>query len=301
MRFDYSRQRLGAVTLRLLAHLAADETDRLHTVEYDAFLGRGYLVTLHGEDLPAFAWGRDHVTSPGSLAGGGPDQLFARISEAGALRFQPLVDGLAERIEDLEDRAVAADHGVLVEVQALRRDALVLRQVVTGQRDAHRALARDDLIGIGRRAAMRLGHVYDDFYRLTELVDTSRSLLSNVMEAYRGAVAERTNEVMKVLTVFASIVLPLSLIAGIYGMNFANMPELDWRWGYFGALALMATFGLGLWIYFARRGFVGSPRLRRVPRAVGRGLVDLARITTKPAVTLLRPGSRAEDPESPQS
>lgn len=279
--------------------LAADDSDRLRTVEYDVFLGHGYLVSLHGEDLPAFAWGREHVTSPGALAGGGPDQLFARISEAGALRFQPLVEGLAERIEDLEDGAVLADPAVLVEVQALRRDALLLRQVVTGQRDAHRALSRDDLVGIGRRAAMRLGHVYDDFYRITELVDTSRSLLGNVMEAYRGAVAEKTNEVMKVLTIFASIVLPLSLIAGIYGMNFANMPELDWRYGYFGALGLMAALGLGLWAYFARRGFVGGPRLRRVPGAVGRGLVDLVRITTKPAVMLLRPGSNRDEAPAP--
>jgi hypothetical protein len=97
-----------------------------------------------------------------------------------------------------------------------------------------------------------------------------------------GFVAERTNEVMKVLTVFTAVLLPLSLVAGIYGMNFAHMPELAWRLGYLWALGVMAVVGIGLWVYFARRGFVGGPRLSQAPRVVGKGLADLVRLTIKP-------------------
>ena len=93
------------------------------------------------------------------------------------------------------------------------------------------------------------------------------------------------NEVMKVLTVYAAILLPMSLLAGLYGMNFSNMPELQWRWGYFGLLGLMAAIAIGQWIYFARRGFVGSFSFRRIPRTVGRGLARLALLPVD-AVTL---------------
>jgi hypothetical protein len=98
-------------------------------------------------------------------------------------------------------------------------------------------------------------------------------------------------------------VLPLTLIAGLYGMNFRNMPELGWRWAYFAALGVMALIGLGLWLYFARRGFIGGPRLSRVPRALGHGLVGVVRLTGKPVVGLARliavreaPPGRAREP-----
>lgn len=261
--------------------------DRLRTVEYDVFIGDDYLVTFHQEDLPGFGWGREHATTVGVLVESAPDLLWARIAEAGSARFQPLVQGLEERIDALEDEAIAAHPAVPGEIQALRRDVQTLRQIVGAQRDAYAILARGGLPGISERGARRLGHVYDDFNRLAELLDGGRALLGGILDTYRSTVAERANEVMKVLTVFSAIILPLSLVAGIYGMNFANMPELRTEWGYFVVLGIMAVVAIGLWIYFARRGFIGGPKLHRVPRVVGRGLVDLVKLTTKPAVMLV--------------
>ncbi len=268
-------------------------TDRLATTEWDVFLGTDYFVTFHQEDLPGFQWGREHMVQPGSVADGGPDVLWARIAEVGAGRFKPLVDGLDDAMLALEDRAIVADPSVPADVLALRRDVQTLRAVVVAQRGVFDELARGDLVGVTPRGARRLGHVFDDFSRLADLLDGARMLLGNVLETYRGTVAERANEVMKVLTVFSAIVLPLSLIAGIYGMNFAHMPELAWRWGYFGVLVLMGVIGLGLWTYFSRRGFIGGPRLSRVPGAVGRGLVDLVKLTTRPATMLLHLAERS--------
>ena len=261
--------------------------DRLRTVEYDVFIGDDFLVTFHQEDLPGFGWGREHATTAGVLVEPAPDILWARIAEAGSARFQPLADGLEERIDALEDEAIAALPSVPGEIQALRRDVQTLRQVVTAQRDAYATLARGGLPGISERGARRLGHVYDDFNRLAEVLDGARALLGGILDTYRSTVAERANEVMKVLTVFAAIILPLSLVAGIYGMNFANMPELRTEYGYFIVLGLMAVVAIGLWLYFARRGFIGGPKLHKVPRVVGRGLVDLVKLTTKPAVMLV--------------
>ncbi|WKZ83538.1 MAG: magnesium transporter CorA family protein [Acidimicrobiia bacterium] len=266
--------------------LSAREAERLAVVEHDAFLGDGLLVTFHREDLPSFAWGRQFVLQPGVLAGAGPDLLWARMAEVGAARYLPLVDGLEERIAELEDRAVLGDPGVPADVLALRRDAQTVRQITLSQRDALRTLVRESLPGIGKPARRRLAHVADDHARLTEILEGARMLLGSALEAYRGTMAERANEVMKVLTVFAAIVLPLSLIAGVYGMNFAHMPELQWRWAYPAVLGLMVLVAVGLWAYFGRRGFIGGPRLGAVPGLVGRGLVEFVKLTAKPAVLL---------------
>lgn len=266
----------------VVAHGVAADPDRLRTAEYDAFIGPDYLVTFHREDLPEFAWLRERLMEPGWPGGAGPDQAFARLTEVGASRFQPLVEGLEERVLDTERRALAGDHTVVGDVQALRRDSLLLRKVVGPLRDAFMRLGQEDLTGVGERARLRFHSVRDHYFRIAESLDTSQAVLGAVLETYRSAVAEHTNDIVKVLTVFTAVLLPLSLVAGIYGMNFAHMPELDWRWGYLWALMLMAVTGIGLWVYFARRGFIGGPQWRRAPRVIGQGLADLVRLTLKP-------------------
>jgi magnesium transporter len=277
--------------------LSVAASDRLRTTEYNAFVAVDYLVTFHQEDLPGFVSGREHVVATGAMAESAPDLLWARVAEAGSSRFQPIAEGLEARIDDLEDHALAAKPSVPAEVLALRRDVQTLRSAVVAQREAFRVIARGDLPGISPRGARRLGHVFDDFNRLAEVLEGSRLLLGSVLETYRSTVAERANEVMKVLTVFSAIILPLSLVAGIYGMNFRNMPELRTRWGYFIVVGTMVVVAVTLWLYFARRGFVGGPKFHRVPKVVGRGLVDLVKVTTKPAVMLLHLASRPPEDE----
>ncbi len=266
----------------VVAHGVAPDPARLRTSEYNAFMGPGLLVTFHREELPEFEWVRDRVLEPGWLGESGPDGLFARLAEVGARRFQPLVEGLEARVLDVEARAVAGDHTVIGEVQALRRDALMLRKIVGPLRDTFMRLGSEMLAGVGERARLRCQSVRDHYFRIAESLDTAQAVLGAVLETYRSTVAERTNEVMKVLTVFTAILLPLSLVAGIYGMNFAHMPELGWRLGYLWALLVMLVVAFALWLYFARRGFVGGPRLGRAPRVVGKGLADLVRLTVKP-------------------
>ena len=159
---------------------------------------------------------------------------------------------------------LAGDHTVIGEVQALRRDALMLRKIVGPLRDTFMRLGSEQLAGVGERARLRCQSVRDHYFRIAESLDTAQAILVAVLETYRSTVAERTNEVMKVLTVFTAILLPLSLVAGIYGMNFAHIPELGWRLGYLWALGIMLVVGLTLWMYFARRGL-----RRRAPLARG--------------------------------
>jgi magnesium transporter len=275
--------------------LSVSVTDRLATVEYDVFIGDRFLVTFHDEDLGGFVWGRSHAVQP--LNGSGPDLLWARIAETEAARYRPLVEGLEQRMEELEIRAIAADPSVPGEVLALRRDSQILGQVVSAQRDVFQVISKEELPGVTRQGRRRLAHVHDDYGRLSRTLESAPLLLISILESFRGTVAERANEVMKVLTVFSAIVLPLSLIAGIYGMNFRHMPELLWRWGYQLAIVFREIVGVGLWMYFGRRGFIGGPRLGAVPGIVGKGLVEFVKLTTRPATMLLELGRDAPPAE----
>lgn len=264
------------------SHSPALADDRVTTAELDGFVADRYLITFHRTPIPGVEWTLERLQEADTVPSLAPDTLLAGIIEAAARRSLQLVDGLEGQISDLETRSVAGDPSVVGLVQAFRRDAIVLRRVLAPERDMVRGLMHEGMPGIGERARRRLDSVYDDCYRVVESLDMARALLASVLETYRSSVAERTNEVMKVLTVFSVIILPLSLVAGIYGMNFTNMPELNWSWGYFALLAIMLSTAVGLWVYFSRRGFVGGPRVPRVDRVVGKGLAGLFHLTIVP-------------------
>jgi hypothetical protein len=216
--------------------------------------------------------------------------MLGRLVEFAAREFVPLVEECDVAFDALADRALQGDPAVLGDTQALRRDAATLRSVLGPQREMALSLAGAPSPLLDEDARRRLRDAYDRHHRLVEELDAARMMLATVADTYRAAVAERTNDVMKVLTVFSATLLPLSLIAGIYGMNFENMPELDERWAYPAALGLMATIAVGLWVYFVRRGFVGGVRVPKVSRRVGRGLVGAARAPVRTVGTLvLRP------------
>lgn len=272
----------GTYTLAI-AHLLAEDADRLRTVELDIFVGTDFLVTFHAEGLAAVDWVWDQTALPEWRQGAGPDRIMARILEVATLRYRDIADALEQQIEVLESDAITGDPRVVVDVASLRGDAMRLRHIVRTHRDLTGDLADDEYPSVGALARMRVARAARLSSRVAESLELVRSMLGAVLETHRSSVAERANEIMKVLTVFAAIVLPMTLVAGVYGMNFANIPELDWRWGYFGALGLMAVIGGSFWLYFSRRGFIGGPRLRPVTRVLGRGVATLVDLTTLPA------------------
>ncbi len=272
----------------VVLHGVADDATQLRTVEFDAFLGPDYLVVFRREDLPGFDWIWDQLLQSTAQAPIGPDRLFALMCDAGASRFNVLVDALEQEVDELEERALAGDPAVIGEVHALRRDATRLRRVLVPQADTIRNLVEDEFPAVSPSARLRLRSVLNRYDRAAESLDASRGLLAAVLDTYRAVVAERANEVMKVLAVFSAILLPLSVIAGVYGMNFVNMPELSLPWAYFAVVGVMASVALSLWVYFARRGFIGGPRLARLPKAVGTGLAGVVRLTTRPIGSVAR-------------
>ena len=273
--------------LFVILHGATAADQRLATGELDAFLGRDYLVTIHSEPSLSIDFAIEQASRVPALASGGADSLLARIAEWQSRRYLPIIDELDERIESLEAEAMEGLPSVIGDVQALRRDVAVLRRVIGPQREVLMNLSGDYSPLLDTPSRQRFNSVYDHHYRMVESLDASRNMLAAVLDTYRSTVAERMNEVMKVLTVYAAILLPLSLLAGVYGMNFEEIPELGWRWGYFALLAVMAAIAIGQWIYFSRRGFIGGPSLRRLPSLVGRGLTSVALLPVRTMGSLI--------------
>ncbi len=282
--------------LFVVLHGLTEIDGRIGTMELDVVVGRNHLVTFHAAPSSTIDWLMERALDSDLLAEGGPDLLLAQLAEVQGRRFLPVVSELDDLIDDLEDRALAGDPAVVGEIQALRSDAARLRRVVGPLRDTLLELSRPLSGLVSERAQVRFESGYDHHYRLVESLDAARAMLTAVLETYRSTVAERMNEVMKVLTVYTAVLLPLTLIAGIYGMNFSNMPELRWNSGYFVLLVLMAVVAVGQWIYFARRGFIGGFRPGRVARGVGAGLVKVARLPYTAASVIFRevtPGHRS--------
>ncbi len=273
----------------VVASTPSGDATRLRLSEIDMLLRPNLLLTVHPEPIPELDHLWDAATQSSDLLTG-PDVALSRILELGGRRMLTLITVLDEEAERLEDMAIDGDPEVPIHLQALRRDVLLLRRVVAPQRDALRQLHQKHPL-IGQQARRRNSSAYYDLVRIMESLEASRAQLASVLETYRSTVAESMNEVMKVLAVFSAIVLPLSLIAGIYGMNFAHMPELAQPWGYFAVLGVMVGLGLALWIYFSRRGFIGGPRVlsvRRVGSIAGKGLGGLLHLTLAPAQLILR-------------
>lgn len=260
-------------------HGLAHEDDRITTVEFDVFVGARMLVTFHAGPVHGLDHTRAAIQTSSHEWIGSPAQLAAHILDVESRRFPNLIDALDDQIDQLEDRAMLADNTVLGSAQALRRDVIVLRRVFGPQRDVLQALARDETLDLDSRR--EFGNVFDHHFRFVESLDSARALIGSVQETLRGAIGARTNEVMKVLTVFSAILLPLTLIAGIWGMNL-DLPFAETPQAFRLVAAAMAVIAVGLWVYFVWRGFVGGPRLRKIPRAVGFTISHLTATTRPP-------------------
>ena len=227
------------------------------TVELDAFLGQRYLVTYHAEHSRSAAAVLDMVRRGGEPLRLGPAHVLHAILERQAEGIEPVVDAIDEHIAELEERVLLrprpADLALLL---ALRRSILQLRRWLTKQRDVMSRMARNEFALIPPPEALLFRDVYDHLQRFTDLLENYRELTTSVQEAYLTMASNRLNEIMKFLTVFTAILMPLTVIAGIYGMNFQHMPELGWEYGYPFALGLMLILTVTGYFYFRSRDWL---------------------------------------------
>lgn len=245
---------------------------RLGPSEVDLFIGPQFILSIHDGEIASTAIVIERLDQEIGLPVPTPSGLLAHLAMMGSRRFPALIDQLEIQLDSLEEMAMSADPRALTEVHALRRDVILLRRILTPQRQIYYELAEEGHPLIDEDSRREFERVTDYQVQILESLEAARSLLGSVLESYRGAVADQTNEIVRILTVFSAILLPLSLIAGIFGMNFVDIPLADEPLGFWMTVGVMALFALGLWLYFGRRRFVGAPRLSELPRAVGLGI-----------------------------
>ena len=234
------------------------------TFKIAAFLGSDFVVTVHRRPLRYVDDIASRLAGDRRLLERGPDFILYSIVDQMVDAHFPLIEQIEEAVDDLQDRIFAhAEESHLDELLHLKRDINVLRRHSLPQRELLNQISRGDARFIQREHLIYFRDVYDHMFRISETIDVDRDMMTGTMDAYLSVVANRTNETMKVLTIFSAIMLPLTLIAGIYGMNFEHMPELKWLHGYPFALSLMGGIALLMISWFWWKGWLVFPTRRR--------------------------------------
>jgi magnesium transporter len=259
---DYENQ---LVIIAWMVMLNPDsDNDSFYKEQVSLILGKHYLLTVQEEPkYDCFGAVRDRIrTNKGIIRKQGVDYLAYTLLDAIIDGFFPVLEEYGERIDELEDEVVVnPTRKTLEKIYQIRRELLTLRRAIWPQRDAINALIRDGSNLISPDVRIYLRDCYDHTIQVMDMVETYRELTSGLMDVYLSSVGNKMNEIMKLLTVISSIFIPLTFIAGVYGMNFNtekspwNMPELNWYWGYPLCLALMLAIAGGLVFFFWRRGW----------------------------------------------
>jgi magnesium transporter len=244
----------------VIARTAVMDAEVVRTPQVCFVIGATYLLTFQERYFGFFDPVRERLRAGiGAIRKEGPDYLAYAMIDAMIDRYYPIAQRLSDRLEELEDVVVENPHPeVLARIQVLRRQLVVLRRVGWPQREAVSAMLREQSPFFSERVKVYLRDTHDHIAQIVELIDSSREMASDLAEAYLSNVSHRTNEIMKVLTLMASIFIPLTFVAGIYGMNFEYMPELHSRNGYFLVLGVMACLAAGMTFFFRRRGWIGT-------------------------------------------
>lgn len=230
------------------------------TSELDIYLGKNFLLTYHHDSFRSIDAVKTHMRVNTFACERGSDYLLHQILDRLVDDYIPVVDDFGAAIDDLETRIFKMKGGgsnkILEEIMDLKRSMARLGRIGTKQLDVVSRLASGEFPLIDRDVLPFYRDVYDHLHRVSVLAENHRDLIVGLSNIHFNVVANKTNDVVKFLTIFSAVWLPLSFIAGVYGMNFENMPELKTRNGYFLTLGVMALVVGSLLIYFWRKGWI---------------------------------------------
>lgn len=254
------------VVLRMI-HCGEASNHRCGTEQISMFIGPNWLLTFQeGHPGDSFDRVRTRIREgSGKMRQLGTDYLGYALIDAVIDNYYPVLEVYAERLDELEELVMdPRNRRVIDELHSVKSDLLILRRAIWPLRDAIALLSRDDNPRIGDNTRLYLRDCYDHVVQVVDLVETYRELTADLRDLYMSSISNRINETMRVLTIISTIFIPLTFIAGIYGMNFdfagggkpLNMPELHWYFGYPLALVFMAITTIGMVAYFYRQGWI---------------------------------------------
>lgn len=229
------------------------------TKELDGYLGKNFVVTFHIERFRSIKIVKQQIRSSTFVCTRGSAYLLHQILDQVVDYYMPLVDDFDGEINGLEERVLTMKRGtneILREIMDLRRSVARLKRISSRQLEVLYRMSHGEFPQIPASVLPFFRDVHDHLLRISDLSENYRDLVSSLFDIHFAVVSNKTNEVMKTLAVLSAIILPLTLIAGIYGMNFDYMPELRSPHGYFVTLGVMFLITIILLIYFWRRGWI---------------------------------------------
>jgi magnesium transporter len=225
------------------------------TEQTSVILGQRYVISFQEREVDIFGPIRERITSnKGRIRKMGADYLVYALIDSIVDNYFIVLERLGEETEFVEEELVTnPTPETLQTIHELKREMVFLRKSVWPLREVIGTLERGESSLTRESTSVYLRDVYDHTIQVIDAVETLRDIISGMLDIYLSSISNRMNEVMKVLTIIATIFIPLTLIVGIYGMNFRYMPELDWRWGYLTVWLVMLGVGSSMVVYFRRR------------------------------------------------
>ena len=242
--------------------VSVDENHQLDVEQVSLFFGTNFVLTFQERFGDVLDPVRNRIRSKkGILRSRGADYLAYSIIDTIIDGYYPVLEQYGEHLEDLEARVVAnATSSMLDRINKIKRNLLVLRRGIWPQRDAINILIRDDCPFINDETRMFLRDCYDHCIQVADVLETFRETAGSLLSTYLSAIGNKQNEVMRMLTIMASIFIPLTFMAGIYGMNFEKMPELKKDFAYPTLLIAMFITAVGMLLYFKRLGWIWAKK-----------------------------------------
>ena len=244
------------IVLKALGGADSNEQPGVHQISL--VLKPGLVISFQEKADELFDSLRNRIRSgKGRIRNAGSDYLVYCLIDAIVDRYFNILEKLGEDIESLQEELIRKPTRMtLQEIHRMKRELILFRRSVWPLREAVGSLLRGESAPIQKTTLVYLRDVYDHLIHVIDSVEIYREMLAGMMDLYLSSISNRMNEVMKVLTVIATIFMPLTFIAGVYGMNFKYMPELDWPWGYPAVLLLMLAVVGCMLIYFRRRKWI---------------------------------------------
>lgn len=218
--------------------------------------GHGFVITFQEADGDVFDDLRDRIShGKGRIRNLGSDYLMYAILDAIVDNYLNVIEAMGDKVEDLEDSIFNAQPNIDISniIQQHKREILKIRRSVVPMREVINRLEKSENIIIAQKTHSFLRDLYDHIVQVNENIELYREMIWSLMDMYMTIISNKMNEVMKVLTIIATIFIPLTFIAGIYGMNFENIPELQYENGYFVLLGIMAVILILMLLYFRRK------------------------------------------------
>jgi magnesium transporter len=238
--------------------LLDEEREEILIDQVSIIFGTNYILSFQEREGDAFNPIRDRLKNSASrLRKNGVDLLAYSLIDAVVDNYFLILEHFGEEIEDLEEQLIVDPMPeTLKAIQKYKRDMITLRRSVWPLRELINSLQRTESQLIKESTQIYLRDVYDHTIQVIDSIEAFRDILSSMVDVYLSSLSHRMNDIMKVLTIIATIFIPLTFIAGVYGMNFEYMPELKWRWGYPAVMFAMTILGISMFLYFKKRRWV---------------------------------------------